>query len=366
MKGLLGKVWAWVQDSHGYRSWQRYSQARGNVLAGGVAYLGFFSILPALVLGFTAFGFVLSSQPDLFDQVVDYVSSTLPGILKDSAHPGGLLNASRPPTPNALSIAGAVSLVALLLSGLGWVGALREGVRAMFDQPRLQINPVLGKLRDLFVLCTLGAALLASSVLSFAVSATASLVLGWVVESNSTPAQVLLRVLGVVASLVADMLLMVVVLRVMSGLTLSRADVLQGAVVGAVGLGVLKLASGLLLAGAADKPLLAGFAVVIGLLVLMNLISRVMLLAAAWAATIAVERGLLVGAQPPPLPRPAGPRDAVLPSFGPRAGDRTAVAAGAVLGVTAALTLRAVTRGLRTALGAVRGGGAHGGDARGR
>ena len=131
VKALLARLKA----SHAYRSWQRYSDARGNVLAGGVAYLGFFSIIPALVLGFTVFGFVLRGQPELFDRVVSYVSRTLPGILRDSAHPDGILDASAAADAERRSRSpGAISLVTLLLSGLGWVDALRQGVRAMFER----------------------------------------------------------------------------------------------------------------------------------------------------------------------------------------------------------------------------------------
>lgn len=350
MKALLARLKA----THAYRSWQRYGDARGNVLAGGVAYLGFFSIIPALVLGFTVFGFVLRGQPELFDRVVSYVSTTLPGILRDHAHPDGILDASKPPTPNALSVAGAISLVTLLLSGLGWVDALRQGVRAMFGRPKLAGNPVVAKVEDVGVLATLGVAVLLSAVLSFVVSAAASWALGLVHAQSSTVGHVLLRGLGTLAVLAADFALMVIVLRLMSGIDLPRSDLGQAALVGAVGLGVLKLASGLLLASASRKPLLAGFAVIVGLLVLMNLISRIMLLSAAWAATTATERGHLPGPTPPALPRPAGPRDDVLPTFGPRAADRTAVAAGAVLGLTAAVVGHTLRRGVRALVGPAR------------
>jgi membrane protein len=352
VKALLDRLKA----SHPYRSWQRYGDARGNVLAGGVAYLGFFSIIPALVLGFTVFGFVLRGQPDLFDRVVSYVSQTLPGIVQDSANPDGIVDASKPPTPNVLTITGAISLVVLLLSGLGWVDALRQGVRAMFGVPKLRGNPVLTKVKDVGILATLGLAVLLSAVLSFVASAAASWALGLVgVKDGSPVGHVLLRVLGTLAVLAADFALMVIVLRIMSAIDLPRADLAQAALVGAVGLGVLKLASGLLLASASRKPLLAGFAVVIGLLVLMNLISRIMLLSAAWAATTATERGHLPSHAPAPLPQPAGPRDDVLPSFGPRAADRTAVAAGAVLGLTAGVVAHTLRRGLQALVASSRG-----------
>ncbi len=357
MKALIARLKA----SRAYRSWQRYGDSRGNLLAGGVAYLGFFSILPALALGFTVFGFVLRGQPELFSRVVDYVSSTLPGVIRDSQHPDGIIDASSPPTPNALSITGAVSVIVLLVSGLGWIDALRKAVRAVFDKPVTTTNPVLLKLRDLATLATLGLALLASAALSFVVNALGANLLGWVgFDRESTTSQVVLRVLGAIIVLGADFVLMMIVLRVMSGIQLAREDVAQGALVGAVGLGILKLASGLLVQGASNKPLLAGFAVIVGLLVLLNLISRVILVSAAWTVTTiedARQRDAVRGPVQPPegLPRPAGPRDPVLPSFGTRSADRTALAAGAVLGVTVAVVARTARRGLRAAVGAARG-----------
>nr|WP_284289905.1 hypothetical protein [Angustibacter aerolatus] len=55
---------------------------------------------------------------------------------------------------------------------------------------------------------------------------------------------------------------------------------------------------------------------IVGLLVLINLVSRVMLLAAAWAATTADERGhLAVGAAAPQHALPLGPREQTLPSL---------------------------------------------------
>jgi membrane protein len=355
----LRALLAWAKGLHGYRAWTRYGNARGNVLAGGVAYLAFFSVIPALVLGFAVFGFVLRGQPDLFDRVVAAVSDTLPGIVQDSAHPNGLVDASSPPTPNVLTITGAISLVTLLLSGMGWIGALRESVRAVFGRPRLADNAVRSKLRDLVVMVVLGLAFLLSGVLSTGVSSAARWVLEQLgVAQASFAGGLLLRVGAVLVVFVVDVLLMLVVFRLLSGLRLPREDLLQGAVVGAVGLGVLKLASGLLLASAAKKPVLGAFAVIVGLLVLLNLISRVMLLASAWAATTAEDRGRLEPAGRPvthPSTAPLGPRSHLQPSFGQRAADRTSVAAGAVLGLSVALVARTVGRGLRAAVSAVRG-----------
>jgi len=359
--GLLDRLRA----TRPYRSWDRYTTARGNVLAGGMAYLGFFSVIPALVLAFTVFGFVLAGHPALFDQVVESISQTLPGVVRDEAHPNGLIDASNPPAPNALTITGLVSLVTLLLAGTGWVDSLREGVRAVFGQPPLAINPVKGKLVDLLLLGTLGLAFVVSGALSLAVSSAGSWILDQLgADPGSLVGQLVLRGGAVLAVLAADTLLVVVVLRLMSGLDLPRSEVLQGSLLGAVGLGVLKQVSGLLLAAAARRPVLGSFAVIIGLLVLLNLISRILLLSAAWAATRADESGRLAAAAGSPVP--LGPREAALPSFaasprfaaspsfGQPSADRTALAAGAVLGLILAIGLRGARDVLRSAADAVR------------
>src|SRR3954465_13165002 len=59
-----------------FRAWQRYGAVRGNVLAGGVAYFAFFSIFPALAIGFTLFPLVLGSQENLQAQLVQYINSS--------------------------------------------------------------------------------------------------------------------------------------------------------------------------------------------------------------------------------------------------------------------------------------------------
>ena len=62
-------LWARIQRTPGWRAWQRYGDARGNLLAGGVTYFAFFSIFPAVALAFTIFGLVLQDQPGLLEEI---------------------------------------------------------------------------------------------------------------------------------------------------------------------------------------------------------------------------------------------------------------------------------------------------------
>ena len=77
----------------------------------------------------------------------------------------------------------------------------------------------------------------------------------------------------------------VVVLRLLSGCPMPWRDLRPGGrSFGAVGVGVLKVAVSYGIVGSSTNPVLASFAIIIGLLLVINLMSRVTLLAAAWAA----------------------------------------------------------------------------------
>ena len=344
-----------LKATHAYRVWQRYNDARGGVLAGGVAFFAFFSVFPALTLGFAIFGFVLRGHPGLFHDVVHSVSTTLPGVVRDARHPDGVIDASRPPTPNALTITGAVSLVVLAFAGLGWLSALREGIRAMFGLPLLKANAITSRLRDLGVIALLGLSMLVSAVLSAFVNTATGRVLGWMsLSPHSVAGEVLLPVAGFVVVLLVDVAIYLVLLRLLSGVHMPWSDLRQAAVLGAFGAGLLKVLVSYGVLGSSTNPVLASFAIVVGLLVVMNLLSRLTLLAAAWAAT-GREDQRRQQAEEATLRTRARPHPAALePSFGSRSADRTAVAAGAVLGAFAAVGVGALRRAASAMVTALR------------
>jgi membrane protein len=342
-------------SSRPVRTWQHYGERRGNVLAAGIAYFAVFSLFPALAIGFTVFALVLGGNAELQDRLVATLNDTLPGLIG----PDGLLSVEDLQRTDVLSVTGAVGGLLLLYTGLGWLDAMRQGVRAMFDQPAFDDNILLKKARDLGVLASLGLAVLASVLASVVVNAAAGWLLGLVGLSSGPVAQVLLTVLGVSVVLAVDVLIFLLLFRVLSGLRLPWQHLRQGALVGAVGLGLLKLLGGQLLGSAGgNNPVIAAAGVVGGLLVWLNLVARLTLLAASWAATDAVDAGShrFSGPPAPDHPVPLGPRDLMAPSFGPRSADRTAVLAGVVLGGLAVSGARVVGGALATVGGLLRGG----------
>ena len=332
-----------LQATRPWRAWSRYGEARGNVLAGGISYFAFFSIFPAVALAFTVFGFVLQNRPDLLQAVADGLQQYLPGFVKDAQHPNGIIPVQAPGT-SALTIAGLVSFAALVLAGLGWIGAMRDGIRAVFGVEGSPGNIVTTKLRDLGVLVTIGLGIAASAILTSTIGGAA----GWVADHVGLGGNGwVVTAVGVLVGVAVDTGLMLLLLRFLSGVSLPTHDLVQGALLGGVGFTVLKLLGARLVSGTVNNPLFASIALVVGLLVWLNLIARLTLISAAWAANdVGAARemaGVPVG---PSTPRIPVERSASLPTFGARAADRTTLAAGAVLGATGAMALGSLVRGL--------------------
>lgn len=355
-----------LQNSHVYRTWQHHGQRRGAVLASGMAYTGLFSVFGALATGFTVFALLLGRSTELYGQVVAAVDDALPGLL-DVGPDGGAVSPDDLVTSTALSWAGLVATVTTLVAGLGWLDAAREGIRAMFDVGTLQGNVVVKKVRDLGVLATLGLVLVLSAVLSLVVGAAAGQLVELAGLDGSTVASVVLQVSSVLVVFVVDCIIFVVLFRLLSGLRLSWPELRTGVLIGAAGLGILKRLAGLLLGQAGSgNPLLATGAVLVGLLVWLNLVSRLTLLAASFVATTVHDpqpssvrspttaRGHAVTG-PSGRPLELGPREALMPTFGQRSANRTAVAAGIVMGGVAVTALRVVGSGAATVLRSVRG-----------
>ena len=339
-----------------WRAWKRYGDARGNILAAGVSYFAFFSVFPAVTLALTVFGFVLRGHPDLLASVFDQLGAYLPGLIRDAQHPDGLIPIQAPPAA-ALTIAGVISFVTLVLAGMGWLGAVREGIRAVFGARGPAGNLVTTKLRDLGVLFTLGLGVLLTAVLTTVAGAAS----GWIAERvGMTGGGWILSLAGFPVSVLADTALMMLLMRVLSGVRVPWRVLVQGALVGGVGFSLLKLFAEALLARLTANPLFASIAVVLGLLIWLNLIARLTLISAAWAANDRDgARGgeLQVSARgSETLARPGTriSRDDSMPTFGARSGDRTTLAAGAVLGAAALLAARTMAHGIRSAVGLVR------------
>jgi membrane protein len=158
----------------------------------------------------------------------------------------------------------------------------------MFVVPRQeQTNLVLGKLRDLGTLALIGLTLLVSVTLSGAVTGFSGFILGWVgIDQTALVPKILLSALGHVLAIVASTVLLLTMFKLLIKEShVPRGALVRGALLGAVGFEVLKLAANLLLAQTKGNPAFQAFGVALILLVWINYFSRLIMYSVAWAYT---------------------------------------------------------------------------------
>jgi membrane protein len=322
-----------------------------------VTYFGFLSIFPIMALAFAIFGVVLRGNPEWLESMRTSIDGALPGFVQDEKDQNGLI-ALELPRGQTLATVGVVGVVGLLWGGLGWLSALRDGIRAVFGVEGSPGNIVVAKLRDLGVLVVIGVGVLLSAI----VAALANSAAGWVAGLIGLGAQGwLVTGVGVLVQALLNTAVVGLVLRVLSGVEVPWHGLRNGAVFGGIGLTLLQVFGTRLIAGTMDNPVFASIALVVGLLVFLNFIARVILVSAAWAANdldTASGADLLRGQKAKLVEGPAERSlvtvrertDAGLPTFGQKAADRTSVAAGAVLGAVGAITIGSLARGIRALL----------------
>jgi membrane protein len=348
------KLWERVKRLKAYRANERYNEVRGNLLSSGIAYYAFFSVFPAFALAAVVFGFVLRGNPELLDRISDSLNSALPGFVKTAENPNGLITLEAP-NLSLLTISGIIAVVTLILSAVGWIGSYRDGIRAALGAEGSPGNLLTDKLRDLGVFALQGLAFLVSAVLTSVLAAAS----GWVAERIGLGEHtVTVQAVGYLAGYVIDVAILVLLLRVLSGIDLPWVVLRQAALVGGLLLAVVKLFGSQLVASATRSPLLGSVVVVVGLLFWLNLIARIVILSASWAAVSLAdqddteeEAGSAGAAENrpvqysalrviPPSTAAAGVAD---PSVS-RQRDRVAITVGAVLGATAATAVAGVVR----------------------
>jgi membrane protein len=212
----------------------------------------------------------------------------------------GLVNPRELLNPEGLGLAAAIAAAVTVYTSLGWIASVRDGLRGVAELPPLKRNPVLTKLFDAGTLLLLGMAL----VLSAGVSLVFGTAAGWLVDLLALDARVADPFLWLVKTAVPLLLnwtTAVVMFRLAGGLRLSRQAFFEGTILAGIGTTVLQIFSTELLAQAGRNPLLASFAVIIGLLIWFNLVSQVYLLSASWATIRESDRTSDAHARKPSL-----------------------------------------------------------------
>lgn len=291
---VVARVQRLVEQVQGWkpvRVFQRYGDRRGPLLAAGLSFQAVFAVFAAIWVAFSVAGLALAANPALSGALFDLIGNAVPGLI-DRGSGGAISEKALLSTP-ALTWTGAIALVGTLFTAVGWLGSARNAIRDLAGLAAPTTNFALLKLKDLGLTLAFGAAIIVSAALSVISTAATNAVLDLVgVERQSLAAIVVARIIALALMLGLDACVLAGFYRVVAGVPIPPKPLWQGALLGALALGVLKVLGTSLLGGATKNPLLASFAVIVGLLIWFNLICQVILIAAAWVVVTANDHGV--------------------------------------------------------------------------
>ena len=270
---------------HFARMIEHYGKVKGSALAASVTYFAFLSFFPILALAFAIFGQVTKVYKKADTALLKAADSVLPGLV---GPPDGVsLETLQGAAPGIFSL----GLILALYSGLGWLSGLRAALVEVFEEPpREQPNFVMGKLRDILALLSLGSILL----VSVAVSGVATKLLSPILDALGLGAVAfwLLGALAIALGMAANTLLFYAFFRLLASPEVPSRSLWSGALLGAVAFEILKQVSTLLLRSTANSDAFQAFGIALILVVWINYFSRVVVLAAAWAHTSPQARAI--------------------------------------------------------------------------
>ncbi|MGW4871386.1 YihY/virulence factor BrkB family protein [Streptomyces chartreusis] len=271
---VVGSAVTRLMATHAWRSYERMDRVKWTQLAAAMTFTSFIALFPLLTLAAAIAAATLSQ--DQQDKLEDKLADQVPGIA-DQLNISGLVEN-----------AGTVGLIAgalLLFTGIGWVTSMRECLRAVWELPDPEENPVLRKVKDAGVLVGFGGAVL----VTIAASTVASALVGWITRQLGIEeggwGGVLLQIAAFLVAVLANFLLLLYVLTLLPGVEPPRRRLVVAALIGAIGFELLKLLLSGYMQGVATKSMYGAFGVPVALLLWINFTTKLVVFCAAWTAT---------------------------------------------------------------------------------
>jgi membrane protein len=301
--GMLDRLRArfrWLD--HVIRAYQRFDERNGGFYAAGLTYYTIFALFPLLMVGFAAFGFLLSRRPQLLQTIDDHIRSAVSGALSQQLV--DLMNSAI----EARTSVGIIGLATAAWAGLGWISHLRAAVTEMWWDRRIE-SPgfVHNKISDLVaMLGTFVVALATVALSTLGHQAPMAAVLRWLGIPEFSVLNWLFQLFSILISLFVSWLLFFWMIARLPRDKVDLVDSMRAGLLAAIGFELFKQVASLYLRVVLRSPAGATFGPVLGLMVFSYITAYLVLFATAWAATASVDPR----AQPvdPPPPAIIAPR----------------------------------------------------------
>ncbi|MGU3434215.1 YihY/virulence factor BrkB family protein [Actinomycetes bacterium M1A6_2h] len=136
----------------------KFFDDQGGYLAALIAYYGFVSLFPLLLLASTVLGIVLAGNPELQQSILDSALNQIPLIGDQLGQPDRLSGG----TPAIV-----IGVVGSLYGGLGVAVAVQNAMNVVWSVPKnLRPDPIRARIRGLFLLGTVGSAIVGVTILN--------------------------------------------------------------------------------------------------------------------------------------------------------------------------------------------------------
>ncbi|MET8951510.1 YihY/virulence factor BrkB family protein [Streptomyces sp. NPDC004393] len=270
----IGPLVVRLMATHAWRSYERLVRVKWTRLAAAMTFVSFVALFPLLTVAAAIAAATLSV--DRQNKLQSKVAEQFPGI-------SGQLDIH-----GLVQSAGTVGIIAgatLFFVGIGWVAQIRDCLRAVWELPDKDENPVLAKVKDGGVLIGLGGAVLTTLAISTLATALVDWMAGELGLDKGGWGSVLLRIAAFAVAVLADFLVLLYVLTLLPGVEPPRHRLLVAALIGAVGFELLKLLLSGYIQGVASKSMYGAFGVPVALLLWINFTAKLVLFCAAWTAT---------------------------------------------------------------------------------
>jgi YihY family inner membrane protein len=238
---------------------KKFGDDQGGQLAALIAYYGFVSVFPLLLVFVTVLGFVLQGNPDEQHKILNGALGQFP-IIKSTLEPKSLTG-----SPVGL----AIGVVGSLLAGMGITGAAQMAFNRIWSVPfKHRPDFLRSRLRGLGLLAILGSISIVSTVAAGFVGTS----------SHSAPTVVA----GVIVALLANLALFMAAFKLLTAADLDWRELMPGVVVAAILWEVLHIVGGFYIDHELKhtKPLYGVFALVLGLLAWLYLGAQLMIISA--------------------------------------------------------------------------------------
>jgi membrane protein len=258
---------------------ERYKRDAGEQLAAAIAYFGFLSFVPLLLLAVAAVGFVLDDPQRQLD-VALALTQALPGFEAATAEPDSGVSQLLQTVVDSRGAIGLVGLVTLLFAGLKVIASAMTTTRVVF---RGEVLKGIGaRVRQVLALAVLG-------LLTLAAAGGSSLAAGGVLGAVPRPVAVLL---SLALTFLLDLMVFFGAYSVLSPTSNVRGrQLLPGALLAAAGWSVLKIVGATFVGNQVESAnaLYGALGSVFALLVLLYLGGRLYVYGAELSAVL-VER----------------------------------------------------------------------------